>query len=146
MALKIKDNKNTKVSLQPQREGKISFNFMYLTNKKDFNFDYFAKDKSNKLIAYSTLHDRMQELSNITMQECKARYKTQGAEAIGYKSFNKGFQSILDNVEIVSKDSSLSVIRFNQNNYRMICKTGIMDNNVLYVIGFDFNYSAYDHG
>lgn len=145
-AKRIKDNRNTKVNSQPLRENKISFNFMYLTNKKDYNFDFFDKNKTNRLAAYDKLHEKMKELSKITMQQCKERMKISGSESIKYNEFNESFKSILDNTEIVSKDSSLAVIRFFQNKYRVICKTGIIDNNVLYVIGFDFDYSAYNHG
>ena len=145
-AKRIKDNKVEKITTIPVKENKISFNFMYLTNKKDYNFDFFNLDKANKLKAYISLHDKMQQLSEITMQDCKARGKISGSENIKYNDFNESFKSILKNIEIVSKDSSLCVIRFNQQNYRLICKTGIIDNDVLYVIGFDFNYSAYNHG
>ncbi|MBR1736421.1 MAG: hypothetical protein IJ736_05325 [Firmicutes bacterium] len=60
-----------------------------------------------------------------------------------YGCFKESFQGILDGIPIISRDSKLTVYRFGKNNYRIICKH---KDNIMYVIRFDFDYSAYDHG
>ena len=125
----------------------VSFNFKYLTDNKKFNFDYF-KDMRIRHDAYKTLCDRLQELSAYDVMTLRGMSKQQGCEAIPYSDFNDSFQAVLNKVEIVSKDSKLLIFRFNKGNYRIIVKSGILDKheNILHIIGFDFDYSAYDHG
>ena len=38
------------------------------------------------------------------------------------------------------------VSRFYQNNYRLLCKSDLNHGNLLHIIAFDFDYSAYSHG
>lgn len=146
---KIRDNKKPKdeigkTTIQPL--GNISFSFKYLTSNKNHSFDYFNSDMRNCYTAYEALVERMRELCCIDMDCAKARGKVSGCEPIPYKRLSSSMKSICDSVEVISKDSSLSVFRFNQNNYRLLCKTDLNHPNLLYIIGFDFNYSAYDHG
>lgn len=146
---KIKDKKKSKDTISQsaiQPLSNISFSFKYLTSNKEHSFAYFNSDMRNSHTAYEALVQRMQELCNTDMNYAKMIGKISGCEPIPYKRLSPSMQSICDSVEVISKDSSLSVFRFNQNNYRLLCKTDINHPNLLYVIAFDFNYSAYDHG
>ncbi len=125
---------------------KISFNFKYITSNKTYGLKYFCGDCRNSEKALSELFNKLEELSKITLTDAKANGKIQGCEPLKYSKFNLSFQQIMDNTDIISKDSSLEVFRFCQNNYRLICKPDIIHTNLLYIIGFDFNYSAYNHG
>ena len=50
------------------------------------------------------------------------------------------------NIDIISGDSKVVIFQFCNHNYRLICKDDIMHPNLMYVIAFDFDYSAYNHG
>ncbi len=141
-----KQNTPRKVTSKPDvGEQAITFSFRYFTDKKDFSLDYFNGQARDKLKAYEALHEKMAQLSEFTTEQCKQNGKISGCEGIPYVNFNQGFKSIIDNCEIISRDSKMSVFRFGNQNYRLICKTGIKDNNVLYIIGMDWNFSAYPH-
>ncbi len=142
---RIKDKRKEKVCVDHEDEDKILFSFRYMTSKKEYSFDYFKKNKGEKIAVYEAFYEKMKKLSDLTMQECIERGKISGCEAIPFASFSEGFKSILNEIEIVSNDSQLAVFRFYKNDYRLVCKRGITNKNVLYVIGYDFNYTAYGH-
>jgi hypothetical protein len=143
----VKDSKSTdKVSKDKIEEiHSISFCFQYQTKNKSYCFKYFNK-ASDSYKAYSYFFEKLCELSTIDMNEAKTRGKISGCEPIPYKNFSKSFKKILAGTQVISKDSVLSVFRFCQNDYRLICKTDINHSNLLHVIGFDFDFSAYSHG
>ena len=147
----IKDSKARKDAIVPPTTttpliSNISFNFKYLTKNKAHNFAYFNGDMRKSHDAYEALVERMQVLCCIDMNWAKQVGKIAGCEPIPYKALSSSMQMICDGIEIISKDSSLSVFRFSQNDYRLLCKTDLDHSNLLYVVGFDFDYSAYDHG
>ena len=125
----------------------VSFNFRYLTDNKNYNFDYFGKKELRKCSeAYSQLYSKLKVLSENDMRCWKQAGKVSVYELIPFNEFSEQFQSILSNVDIVGKDSKIAVFRFGQNDYRIIAKEGINQRDILYIIGFDFDYSAYNHG
>lgn len=144
----IKDkSKVDKVSVKSQvtRVPKICFGFEHLTTNSSYNFDYFAKDKSKKCIAYDELIIRLQELSQIDVVEARKRGKKLGFEKFSLKHFSKSIQQICSGIDIISSDSSLVVFQFCNHDFRLICKDDIMHPNLMYVIAFDFDFSAYNH-
>lgn len=146
---RIKDKKAHKDAIVPPTApaiSNISFNFKYLTNNKEHNFGYFNRDMRKSHDAYKELVSRMQALCCIDMNRAKRDGKIVGCEPIPYRMLSDTMQKICDGIEIISKDSHLSVFRFSQNNYRLLCKSDMNHSNLLYVVGFDFNYSAYEHG
>lgn len=146
---RIKDKKQKdKVSGKPQITPvpKICFGFKYLTTNSHYNFDIFAKDKSKKCLAYEELISKMQFLSQINVAESAMLGKELGSESFPVSQFSKSIQEICKGVDIISGDSKLVVFRFCHKDYRLICKNDIMHANLMHVIAFDFDYSAYDHG
>lgn len=146
---KIRDKNARKVEIKRPSApliSNIAFSFKHLTNNKQHCFSYFRNEMRNSHAAYEALVKRMQELCNIDMNGAKQMGKISGCEPMPYKELSETIQKICDGTGIISKDSSLSVFRFNQNNYRMLCKTDINHSNLLYIIAFDFDFSAYDHG
>lgn len=146
---KIKDSKKGKEVIQPstpQGLSHISFSFKHFTTNKTYNFDYFGKDIRKSHAAYEAFLQKLSELSKINTTQAKIEGKIVGCEPIPYKRLSHNMQEICNGIEVISKDSSLSVFRFCQNNYRLLCKTDITHSNLLYVIAIDFDYSAYDHG
>lgn len=108
--------------------------------------EYFGKDLRGSHLAHAALIERMRQLGQISIDEARARGKEAGSEHIPYKSLSKPMQGICDSIEIISKDSDLTVFRFQQNNFRILCKADMNHANLMYIIAFDFDYSAYDHG
>jgi len=146
--MRIKDNKKPdKInSIEEKRMEHISFNLKHLTSNKAFCLKWFGNDFRNREKALSELFARLGDLSTITMNEAKKRGKISGCEPLHYSRFNANFQGVLKGIDILSKDSVLSVFRFCQNDYRMICKTDITYPDLVYILAFDFDYSAYNHG
>lgn len=115
------------------------FCFRYITNNNKFNFK-FITDKNQLLIMYREFYKKLYDLSNITWETLHNLDKKKGLEYISIKSLN--FEP---NDYILSQDDKFISIRFCQNKYRMICIKSKLNKDVIHIIGFDFNYSAYKH-
>lgn len=145
---KIKESQKLKKvgRIQAQEPDHIVFSFRYWTTNSKYNFEHFKKAVRDREKAYNGLHDKLYELSRMTKLELIEKPKERGAEYLPYSRFYPSFSTILDKTGIVSPDSKLVIIRICNQDYRLICKDGIQDSKVLYLIGIDFDYTAYDHG
>lgn len=142
-----KNRPKDKISInQVTRLSHISFSFKYLTSNKNYNFSYFKQDVRKRHDAYEMLFQRMKDLCRQDMISAKNNGKITGCEPIPCKQLSTALQTICKTIDIISNESFVSVFRFGQNNYRMLCKTDLNLPNLLHIIAFDFNYSAYDHG
>ena len=143
---KIKSKKVGKLSrtadTQPKR---VSFRFDRITTNKNYNFNYF-KDKSEKLKSLAALFEKLQILTSKSLPDLTLERKISGCETIPINNFKENARRAFMNSDIVSSDSSLVIFRFASQKYRIICKTAIDDNSILYILGFDFDFSAYNHG
>ncbi len=124
----------------------IVFSLRYLTESKNFGLEYFGKDLRKSHEAYVAFVSRMRELCQVDIVTAQMSGNIFGSEHIPYKMLSKSMQSVCDSVEIISKDSDLTVFRFYQNNYRLLCKADLNHGNLLHIVAFDFDYSAYNHG
>ena len=111
---------------------------MYLTDKKEFNFE--SLDKGKKREWHSALVDRMVEISRESWLAWLNRPKEVGIETIFASELRfspKGYT--------FSPDEKVAIFRFKSQEGRII---GFKESQVpiYYVIGFDLDYSAYDHG
>ena len=145
--LKVKDNKKApdkiqKKGLQPL--SKLCFSFDTVTQNKNYSFK--KVDKGSKVGAYEALLVKLNDLSSINAAEAHERGKIKGMEKIPYVQLSEGMQKICDGTGIVTKDSKVAVFRFCNQQYRMICKDDLIHSNLMHIIAFDFDYSAYDHG
>lgn len=135
--LKIKDNNKLRISF---KQDYYIFDFKYLTKNKKYNFKYFDKNKNDKLKAYDNLMEKIVDISNYSTENFNLLNKEKGLETISINQLN--FKS--NGLEMSDDDKFIS-IRFNSSNYRLICIKSIHYKNVLHIIGFDFNHSAYKH-
>lgn len=148
---KIK-NKRKKSSVRtPTQEFNIEhalFSFKYLITNDNYTFKYFGKDSRAASLAYKGLINKLNEISQEDMSSILGKPKDIGIETLPYRQFNKPFQNILDGIPVISKDSKLTVLRFKagDKNYRIICKSDLSSQNIMHIIGFDFDFSAYNHG
>lgn len=131
--------KNNKINKTINNDYYI-FDFKYITTNKKYNFKFFKEEKSNKNEAYDELIKRIYSISNYTTDKFLLLGKQQGLETIKYHQLN--FQP--NGLDISADDKFIS-IRFNKDKYRIICIKSVKYKNVLHIIGFDFNFSAYKH-
>ena len=119
---------------------KIAFSLEYLTKNKSYTFAFFDGRIRDELQARQSLSELLKNLSAETWV---------GIAQIG-KRTQCGFETLPavqlnfspDGYEF-SRDEKVWVFRFGSQQYRLI---GIQDSNVLYVLGYDFDHSAYNHG
>ncbi len=140
---KIKDNK-AKDTVQIKPLAKLCFSFDYLTDNKTYCFHYL--DIRNRLSAFEKLLEKLKELSQIDLMTAQERGKISGCEKIKYSDLYEPMQNICKGTGIVTNDSKVTVYRFCNQNYRLICKDDINHSNLQHVIAFDFDFSAYNHG
>ena len=142
---KIKDNKNieSKVSLVQPIE-KICFSFAHFTSNKGYSMRFF-KGGTEKANAFDALFDRLTELSQVSVKSIQGYPKESGFEKIPWNQLNTSVQQICDNVDVVSRDSKLTVFRFGSQKYRLLCKDDVIHSNLMYVIALDLDFSAYNH-
>ncbi|WP_288866768.1 hypothetical protein [uncultured Sneathia sp.] len=115
---------------------RLSVSFEIITTNSKFNFNYFSsKMIREKAKAYDELHRLLAEISNSYFKKLMNKIKNKGLEKLEDINFKPCKQ--------LYNDENIYVMRFNQQKYRLIF---ILRDNIVYIIGFDFNYSAYNHG
>lgn len=134
---KIHSNAGTKKFNPVANREYIAISFRYLTTKKDYNFDYFGKNLENCREVKAKLLDRIAEISSSTWLDMQNLPKTTGFETLCFDDIRFSPKEY-----IFSKEEKVYVLRACKD-YRII---GFKLGTVYYIIGFDFNYSAYDHG
>ena len=124
----------------------ISVSFRFLSKNKARNFEFFGdKNRRQKSNALEQLFEFLQRLTSKTKLESSrlARDRDCGFECIKAENVN-----CTPHGYVLRADSSIFVFRFGDNgnggDYRLL---GFFEEetSVLYVIGFDFDYSAYRH-
>ena len=115
----------------------IILSFKYSISNKDYTIEKVvkAKEKCNKII--DNLFKKLEELQN--------RPHETGYEMIPISEFKISFESIKRELQL-SDDSKIIVFRFNSQNNRLLGVRSKECNSILYIIGYDWDYSAYDHG
>lgn len=116
-----------------------AISFRYLTTNKKYNFEYH-KDQKELSEMMLSLSERIVELTTQSYSYWLGLNKYKGCEILDFWQFNsmkpKGIE--------LSNDEKVYVFRFNQQNYRL-CGVRVDKCPTLYIIGMDFNYSAYNH-
>ena len=142
---KIKDNRNiqSKINLV-QPIDKICFSFEYATDNKNYSMKKLkaGTEKSN---VFDALLDKLAVLSKVGIKELQELPRESGFEKIPWSRFKAPVQQIFDGIDVVSKDSKLTVFRFGSQKYRLLCKDDVRHSNLMYVIAIDLDHSAYDH-
>jgi len=123
-------------SIAPSYPNNPSFSFCYLTTNKKYNFESLDKGKQKEWSA--ALVDRMIEISKEDWIYWFGLPKNKGIETIPYEKVNFSPNEIG-----ISDDEKVIVFRFNSQKGRII---GFKVDTIFYIIGFDFDFSAYDHG
>lgn len=122
----------------------ITLSFKYSIKHKNHTIEKItsSKEKCNKII--SNLLKKFEELSTLTWKELQNRPKENGYEMIPISEFKISFENLKKELKL-SEDSKIIVFRFNNQKCRIL---GIRSNecsSILYIIGYDWDYSAYSH-
>lgn len=130
---------------QPQScrldEQSVCFSFRYLTQNRKHNFEFLGSGDGARLAR--RLLTSLAEISRFTWSELERKGKMHG----GYEEIpaSKLRSEITDQIDFdLPEDLQLLVFRFG--NGRML---GIKDpscTSVFFVLGFDWDYSLYNHG
>ena len=123
----------------------IILSFKYSVKSKDYTINKItkARDKCNKII--QKLFERLEEISGLTWIELQNRPKETGYEMIPISEFNINFDTIKQELNL-SDDSKIIVFRFNNQKCRLFGVRSHECSSILYIVGYDWDYSAYDHG
>ncbi|MDU5274412.1 MULTISPECIES: hypothetical protein [Peptoniphilus] len=123
------------------------FSFKHITRNNKYNIKFFKKSK-DKQRAYGALFYLIGEMQQMTWKDFIRLPKEKGMESMKSSELN-----FYPNDYNLTPDQKVVVIRFNRQKYRVIGikeripgasdKEGI---DIFHVFGFDFDYSAYDHG
>lgn len=117
-----------------------SFSFEYLTNQSKFNFEYFKHDKTACEKAQAALIEKILLLSTFKWKELDNFSKKIGFELLPKNEVKVKLNHI--NKEVPEQ---FMVFRFFKEKYRII---GFKESNnpIYFIVGFDFDYEAYNHG
>lgn len=145
MKLKNHTKDKFKVDTEPipkKCEQYPAFSFRYLTTNSTYNLNYFKstqESEKNKMLA--ELSKRITEITSDTWLKWGSKGKKIGYETLIYSNLAFSSNKLPDTF---TKDEKVYIFRLNGSSYRFIgvkidyCPT-------LYIIGFDFNFSAYKH-
>lgn len=135
------------VIAQPSQKHLV-FSLEYVVSNKKYGIKGFGeKDKKVSNDRYCAFVQKLCDLSRIDLPEAISRGKQNGGcETFPWKQLDQRLHDSLKNIKIISQDTSLWVFRFNKQKDRMICKSDAKEKNLLYILAFDFDFSAYDHG
>ena len=123
----------------------IILSFKYSVKNKNYTIEKKtkAKEKCNKII--QNLFERLEEISKLTWEESQNRPREAGYEMIPIHEFKINLDNIKKDL-ILSDDSKIIVFRFNNQKCRILGVRSQECSSILYIIGYDWDYSAYDHG
>lgn len=126
----------------------ITFSFEYSVNSK-YSIEYItkkSKEKCNDIIF--ALFQKLEELSKLRFVDLQNRPKESGYEMIPISELNFKIDNKIKQGLGLSNDSKVIVFRFNKQKCRLILakSTKSQCTNLLYVLGYDWDFSAYNHG
>lgn len=143
MNKRLKRNQDRKDKLVKAPKACPSLSFRYLTDNKKFNFQYFRENKTELGEMAPALFERLVEITSRSWEENRALGKYEGGyEVIPYRELKFHADSSCD---LLTENSQILVFRYSGKRYRIL---GFRDgqNPVYYIIGFDFDHDAYNHG
>lgn len=126
-----------------QKHITLSFEYSIKDKKHLIEMKTKAKEKCNKII--ENLFKKLQEISTLTWKELQNRPKETGYETIPISEFKINFENIKQELKL-SDDSKIIVFRFNNQQCRILGVRSKECSSILYIIGYDWDYSAYNHG
>ena len=138
--MKVKNKK--KLKKEQVKYPVFSFQYIDLSSKQ-FSIEYFQKNKGLPIVSvFGSLFDKLKRISSVPILDLADTGKVAAFETLSYSQFDQKLQNLFRSVQL-APDAKLTVFRFCQQKCRLICSS---DDNIFYILAFDFNFSAYDHG
>jgi len=123
----------------------IILSFKYSIKDKKHTINYILTQKGNNKKTIENLFNKFYELSNLTWKDFINKPRETGYEMIPISNFNINLDNIKKELNL-SDDSKIMIFRFDNQNKRLLGIRSKECNSILYIIGYDWNYSAYNHG
>lgn len=123
----------------------IVLSFKYSIKSKKYTTEKITKSKEKCNKSIQNLFERLEEISNLTWLDLQNKPKETGYEMIPISNFNISFDNIKRPLSL-SEDSKIIVFRFNNQKSRILGVRSQECNSILYIIGYDWDFSAYNHG
>lgn len=118
----------------------VVMSFKYSLSK-DHSISFITKAKSKCNDVIDSLFTKLSEISKLTMLDFQDKPKKSGYEGLPISSFSINFSNIKNQLGL-SNDSKILVFRFHKEKCRLLT---VYKNEILYIIGYDWNFSAYKH-
>lgn len=125
----------------------IFFSFQYITSDDRYNINFLKSRGSGKeKEIYYSLISSLEKFSQSTWKDLQLKRKTAGGyETITYGEMKSSIGNRLPKDKKISDDTKLIVFRFG-NDYRIVGYKSNRCKAAMHILGFDFDYSLYDHG
>lgn len=133
---------DTRIDKSSNSSTNFSFNFTYLTKNKNYNFSFLKQNAKLGEFA-KRLFNTIEKISSIN---------TQAFSSCGIFSDSLCFREIKskykNNLSILDNEKIFSIALASKHHERMIVykENTVETKNILYILMFDFNFTAYDHG
>lgn len=138
--LKNKEPAKPVIKRVKKQDGTPSISMRYLTKDFSYRAERFEKQPVERLQMLDGLYQLMNQIGNMTWTAWIMRSRKQG----GPEKISK--EQIRSTIipQYAEQQSFFLSVRFgNADKYRLL---GFREDDVFYVIGFDLDFSAYEHG
>lgn len=123
----------------------IVISFKHSVKDKRYTIERKVKNKEKCNDDIKILFEKLNEISNTTWRELGNKPKDVGYEMIPINSFNVNMENIKKELKL-SDDSKIIVLRFGKGQkYRILGVRCKACSSILYIIGYDWDFSAYNH-
>ena len=124
----------------------IILSFKYSVKTKDYTIEKITKKSKEKCndIMYE-LYEKFRELTSMKLVDFQNKPKTTGYEMLPLYEFNVAIDEELKEELELENNNKIIVFRFNKQKCRLLMVQSKKCPSLLYVIGYDWNYSAYKH-
>lgn len=144
---KVSIHKSKKEPFCEQWKEDILFEFGHITELKNYSYEALIEKSKNDKTALKSYLDLIKVISAETWEKLNTRSRktTGGFETLPLSSFRK---NICDKYNSkMSPDIKLCVFRFGSgDSYRMVGYKSHNCSRTFHVLGFDLDFSLYDHG
>lgn len=132
--------------LECRYDENIILSFKYSVNSKEYTIEKITKKTKEKCneIMYE-LYEKFKELSNVRLVDFQNKPKSVGYEMLHLYELNIVIDERIREELELTNDSKIIIFRFNKQKCRILLVQSKKCPSLLYVIGYDWNYSAYKH-
>ena len=129
-----------------KHDNNIILSFKYSVKTKDYTIEKItrkSKEKCNDIIY--ELQEKFRELSNMRLLDFQNKPKSTGYEMLPLYELNISIDEEMKRELDLANDSKIIVFRFYKQKCRLLLVHSKKCPSLLYVIGYDWDYSAYKH-